>query len=552
MHYATPSSLPSDYAILSRYAAANNLDHAPIDPNTQNEEPSDDDDTLSVNSLPVPGCTHSPRRTSFPTPYVTPFNPTLGPLPDKSGFRSGPHHLNANENTPLLSPFVPRIPEDVDEEASESEPASNLLWDETRILAKYTLPVFGTHVLEYSLVIASIVSIGHLSTTALAASTLGSMTASVTGYSIIQGFTSTLDTMLPSAWTSSQPHLVGLWSQRMAVVMAATLVPISLIWFTSESILLGLKQDPEVAYLAAIYLKWSVIGLPAYAFNSISRRYFQSQGLFAIPTRVILCVAPINALLNYALVWGPAPIRLGFVGAPIATAISFNLISIASIIYGVFFVPRTAWHPFSMRCFTSLGVLVQLGLAGVGQTASEWWSWELVGLAASLIGNLLGEENATRASYATKAALIIGVGIAFIWSAMFVLFRNSWAYIFNDDPEVVSLVASILPIVALFQVFDGQSAVSSGVLRAQGKQFTGALLNLSAYYIIGIPFGIWLAFKWHFGLHGLWVGLTLSLIYASTIGVMICLRTDWDREVQKVRKRLEADKLAHQDSDMNA
>ena len=50
-----------------------------------------------------------------------------------------------------------------------------------------------------------------------------------------------------------------------------------------------------------------------------------------------------------------------------------------SIIYGVFFVPRTAWHPLSMRCFTSLGVLVQLGLSGVGQVASEWWSWELVG-----------------------------------------------------------------------------------------------------------------------------------------------------------------------------
>ena len=66
------------------------------------------------------------------------------------------------------------------------------------------------------------------------------------------------------------------------------------------------------------------------------------------------------------IVWGPAPIRLGFIGAPIATAISFNLISLASVIYGVFFVPRTAWHPLSRRCFTSLGVLVQLGLAGVG------------------------------------------------------------------------------------------------------------------------------------------------------------------------------------------
>jgi MATE family multidrug resistance protein len=64
-------------------------------------------------------------------------------------------------------------------------------------------------------VVASVVSIGHLSTTALAAATLGSMTASVTGFSIIMGFVSTLDTMLPSAWTSDEPRLVGLWSQRM-------------------------------------------------------------------------------------------------------------------------------------------------------------------------------------------------------------------------------------------------------------------------------------------------------------------------------------------------
>jgi Na+-driven multidrug efflux pump len=36
--------------------------------------------------------------------------------------------------------------------------------------------------------------------------------------------------------------------------------------------------------------------------------------------------------------------------------------------------------------------------------------------------------------------------------------------------EVVSLVAAILPIVALFQVFDGVSAVTAGILRAMGKQ----------------------------------------------------------------------------------
>ena len=50
---------------------------------------------------------------------------------------------------------------------------------------------------------------------------------------------------------------------------------------------------------------------------------------------------------------------------------------------------------------------------------------------------------------------------------------------------MVSLVASILPLVSLFQVFDGLSAITSGIVRAIGKQFTGALLNLSAYYLIG-------------------------------------------------------------------
>ncbi|KAH9918955.1 MATE efflux family protein [Fomitopsis serialis] len=576
-HYSTPSSLPSDYALLSRYAAANDM-HPANGPHAHDEDPAEDDGAISESDasperhstgLAIP-TKQVGRRKSFPTSYISSFKPTVGPLPDKSGYRSGPANPgDASENTPLL---VPRIEEEVD--TADAESYSSMLKEETKILAKYTLPVFGTHVLEYSLVIASVVSIGHLSTTALAASTLGSMTASVTGFSIIQGFTSTLDTMLPGAWTSSQPQLVGLWAQRMAVVMTAVLVPIILIWFSSESILLFLKQEPEVAHLAATYLKWSVIGLPAYAFNGISRRYFQSQGLFAVPTRIIMVIAPINAALNYVLVWGPESVRLGFIGAPIATAVSFNLISLASIAYGIFFVPRTAWHPLSRRCFTSLGVLVHLGLAGVGQTASEWWSWELVGLAASMlgpialatqsvllvsgsttyqapfalsvatsvrVGNLLGEEKAKRAGVAANAAILMSLAISLVWSAMFMIFRKSWAHLFNDDPEVVSLVASILPIVALFQVFDGLGGVTGGILRAVGKQFTGALLNLSAYYVIGIPFGLWLTFWQDMHLHGLWIGLTVSLFYCGTIGVWLCMRTDWAREVEKVRARLDAD-----------
>ncbi|KAG1773613.1 MATE efflux family protein [Suillus placidus] len=561
----TPSSLPQDYAILSRFAA-------PISQETQEESeasPARNDQEECGEQDGLLASRKQARRTSFPSSYILPPQPSMNIIP------TAPSVLQPTENTPLLAPLIPRIRENVDFPCDGCEPSTaQMYWEELCILLKYSLPVFGTHVFEHSMIMSSVVSIGHISTVALAAATIGFMTANVTGLSIIHGLVSTLDTMLPGAWTSDQPHLVGLWTQRMTIVVAVTLIPMFAIWFNAEPILLLLRQEPEVARLAGIYLKWASLGLPAYAFNCISRRYFQSQGLFDAPTRIIVAVAPINVLLNYLLVWGPEPIRLGFIGAPIATSVSYNLVSIASVIYGVFFVEKTAWHPLSRRSFTSLGLLVQLGLGGVGQVASEWWSWELIGLAASFlgptalatqsvllstcsstfqapfslgiatsvrIGNLLGERNARRAGVSANVAILLSAVVAGFFSAVLLIFRKSWGYLFNNDIEVVTLVASILPLLALFQVPDFACAITSGILRARGKQFTGALLNLSAYYVIGIPFGLWLAFKQDMQLVGLWCGLTAALLYTSILSIWICLRTNWKREVEKVAERLAVD-----------
>jgi MATE family multidrug resistance protein len=64
------------------------------------------------------------------------------------------------------------------------------------------------------------------------------------------------------------------------------------------------------------------------------------------------------------------------------------------------------------------------------------------------------------------------------------------------------------------------------------------MLSLSGYYIFGIPLGVFFAFKLQYGLQGLWMGLTLALVYCAVLGTWLCLRTDWDREVQKVQDRL--------------
>lgn len=81
-----------------------------------------------------------------------------------------------------------------------------------------------------------------------------------------------------------------------------------------------------------------------------------------------------------------------------ALGLSFNFVSLTSILYAYFIVPRTAWTPIGRGVWSGWSVLGRLGIAGIGQTASAWWTWELVGLAASLFG---------RVSLAAQSVLLV-------------------------------------------------------------------------------------------------------------------------------------------------
>jgi len=233
-HYQGSSSLPSDYAVLSELNMR------------RNGSESDSDSLSDTETIHPPIDRKLVHRKSFPHAHCRRPVPTIGLYREPNGQVSS---CVSSERTPLLSnPPVPRIEEQVDYRA-EKDFAFCMFWEEFLILAKYSFPIFGyrllfagyysisqfcrTHVLEYSLVVVSVVSIGHISTSALAAISLGSMTASVTGFSIIQGMTSALDTLLPSAWTS-QPQLVGLWSQRMS---ASSVLSVFSLGFNGHSLI---------------------------------------------------------------------------------------------------------------------------------------------------------------------------------------------------------------------------------------------------------------------------------------------------------------------------
>ena len=105
-------------------------------------------------------------------------------------------------------------------------------------------------------------------------------------------------------------------------------------------------------------------------------------------------------------------------------------------------------------------------------------------------------------------------------AVLFVLFRHTLPRLYTADAGVIALCASILPIAAAFQVFDGIQVVGCGVLRGMGRTRPAVVFNLISYWLLGLPIGAWLALGAGMGIAGIWWGLCIGL---ATVAAMLVL-----------------------------
>mgnify|MGYP003888489331 CR=1 FL=1 len=85
------------------------------------------------------------------------------------------------------------------------------------------------------------------------------------------------------------------------------------------------------------------------------------------------------------------------------------------------------------------------------------------------------------------------------------------------NPKRLSSAASILPVAAAFQIFDGAQCVGGGILRGMGRTRPAAVFNFMSYYVIALPLGYVLAFKLGLELVGIWMGLAIGLGMAAAL-----------------------------------
>ncbi|KAF9972802.1 hypothetical protein BGZ73_004007 [Actinomortierella ambigua] len=440
------------------------------------------------------------------------------------------------------------------------------------ILAMYSGPVVVTYILQNSFQLASLVSLGHLGPLELAASSLASMFAAVTCWSTSLGVATALDTLCSQSYTSHHPHTLGLHLQRAILILMLLFVPIAGVWLSSSQIFALLGQEPDVAEHAAIFLRGLLPGAPAYLIFECLKKYLQAQGIMHASTLVLLVACPVNIFLNYLLVWNKY-VGMGYIGAPIATSLSYWFMLVLLILYVRFVDGSAGWGGWSMDAFTGWPAFMKLAIPGALMVCTEWWAFEAASLAASYfgtialaaqsivvqtsgllytipfgisiaasnrVGNLIGRGDHRSAKVASRCSIAMSVLFGTFNSIVLILCKGFWGRFFSDDAEVVAVVAAILPLVALFQISDGLAGVGGGVLRGVGLQHLGAYLNLIAYYLVAFPIGYFLGFYLNWGLSGLWWALCVGLWTIGLGETAVILRTDWPAEVQKCKQRNDA------------
>nr|POE66677.1 putative transporter [Quercus suber] len=483
------------------------------------------------------------------------------------------------ETTALLEDSHPADPDDDGDDDSAS--VIDRKWEEAvrkgeikttwqreaKVIARYSAPLILTFVLQQSLTLTSVFTVGHIGRNELGAVSLGSMTASITGYAVYHGLATSLDTLCPQAYGSGKKKLVGLQLQRMVYFLWTITIPIACIWLAGSQILGAIIPEKEIAELAGLYLKILILGAPGYACFESAKRYVQAQGRFEATLYVLLVAAPLNVLMHWLFVWRFA---WGFVGCPIAVVITENLMPVLLFLYVRFIGGMECWPGFSKKALMNWGPMVRLALPGFVMVMAEFLAFEILTLASARISathlaantvlqslsvfayqfpfpvsiaastrvaNLIGAGLPDAAKVTVQVTFAAGTVIGLINMTVLSSLRMQIPRLFSNDAEVVALAAATLPINAAFQLFDSLAGQGNGLLRGLGKQEAGGYINLFAYYAIAMPISFGTAFGLHWDLNGLWFGPAIALgLVAGTVALYI-YRIDWAKAAEEAAAR---------------
>ena len=149
-----------------------------------------------------------------------------------------------------------------------------------------------------------------------------------------------------------------------------------------------------------------------------------------------------------------------------------------------------------------------------------------MGSAAGIrVAFLVGSGDLLAARVTAGAVVKFAIAYALVVSILLVLFRVSLVAIYTTDVEVIQLAASLLILIAVYQLVDDTQAVMIGSLRGYKDTTMPMLFSLVGFWVLALPLGYLLATgalsAQPLGVFGYWLGITAGL---AIVAIMMSIR----------------------------
>ncbi|XP_023515399.1 protein DETOXIFICATION 16-like isoform X2 [Cucurbita pepo subsp. pepo] len=431
-------------------------------------------------------------------------------------------------------------------------------------------PLFSIGLLQYSLQIISLMFVGHLGELALAAASMATSFVSVTGFSLLMGMASALDTLCGQSFGAKRYHMLGLHTQCAMFVLLVVSIFLVIITSNTKMILIALHQDQDISKGAGLYARYMIPSVVAYGQLQCLVKFLQTQNIVFPMVLSSGIAALIHILLCWILVF---EFELRIRGTALANSISYWInVCLIALYVKISSCCSETWTGFTVDALHNVLAFLRISVPSALMLCLKVWTFEMVvilsgllpnpkletsvlsiclnifglfwmisfGLSAAVsirVSNELGAGRPRAARMAAYVALVMVVVEGVLVGVLMVLLRDVWGRVYSEEEEVVRYLATMMPTVAVSSFFDGVQSVLSGVARGCGWQKMGAYINLASFYLVGIPCSITLAFVLDMKGKGLWLGVVSAFLVQVVFFLGITVRTNWDKQAEEASNR---------------
>ncbi|EPS63161.1 hypothetical protein M569_11626, partial [Genlisea aurea] len=436
------------------------------------------------------------------------------------------------------------------------------LWQESRNMWNIAFPAIITSVAQFSVAFVTAAFVGHIGGAELAAVSVVQNVLEGFVYGIMLGLGSALETLCGQAVGAGEYKMLGIYMQRSCIITTATAIALSPLYIFTSPILKLLRQSPDISDLSGKYALWIIPQLFAYAFNFPIQKFLQAQSKVWVVTFVSVAVLGFHVLFTWIVV---VKLEKGLLGAAMVENLSWWIMVLAQMVYVVCGFFPESWNGFSMSAFECLKGFIKLSMESAVMLCLEIWFpsvvilmvgwlknpeiavdavsicmnielWTLMialGFNAAVsvrVSNELGANNPEAAKLSIVVAVAKSAVIGAIFTAAILGTRRSFPRMFSGDERVVEHTSELGYFLAATIFLNSIQPVLHGVAVGAGWQRWVAIVNGCTYYVLGLPLGAVLGYRFDLGVKGIWIGMLAGCVAQTLILLYGVLYADWHQE----------------------